>query len=323
LPGPSWTLSNEEIDMELEAYASLSTEDLTARVAALKREKRAVILGHNYQIGEVQAVSDFLGDSLRLAELATSVDARVILLCGVHFMAESAKILNPDKTVLLPSKDAGCPMADMVAAEELRAFKDEHPGAAVVCYVNTSAAVKAESDVCVTSSNAVQVVRALDEDRIIFVPDKNLAAYVATKVDKEIIPWQGYCYVHDMFLREDVELAAGEHPGVKVVVHPECPPQVIERADFVASTEGMMKLAEEHDELVVGTEIGLVERMNREFPSKNFYPLSAFAVCRNMKMTDLPRVVWALENGRYEIDVPEEIRREAEGALRRMLELSR
>lgn len=309
--------------MDLNAYAGLSTEELMARVEALKREKNAVILGHNYQVGEVQAVSDFLGDSLRLAELATEVDARVIVLCGVHFMAESAKILNPEKTVLLPSKDAGCPMADMVTAEDLRAFRAKHPDAAVVSYVNTSAAVKAESDVCVTSSNAVDVVRAIDADRIIFVPDRNLAAYVASKVDKEVIPWEGYCYVHNMFLPEDVELAVGEHPRVKVVVHPECPPEVIEKADFVASTAGMMRLAEEHDELIVGTEIGLVERMNREFPSKNFYPLSAFAVCRNMKMTDLPRVAWALENGRYEIDVPEEIRRRAERALRRMLELSR
>jgi len=309
--------------MDLEAYARFSTEELTARVGELKREKNAVILGHNYQIDEVQAVSDFLGDSLRLAQLATEVDARLIVLCGVHFMAESAKILNPDKVVLLPSKDAGCPMADMVTADELVAFKGRHPGAAVVCYVNTSAAVKAESDVCVTSSNAVDIVRALDSEKVIFVPDKNLAAYVASKVDKEVIPWEGYCYVHHMFLPEDVQLAVGEHPGVKVVVHPECPPEVIARADFVASTEGMMRLADEHDELIVGTEIGLVERMNREHPGKDFYPLSAFAVCRNMKMTDLPRVAWALENERYEIDVPEETRRRAEGALRRMLELSR
>jgi quinolinate synthase len=315
--------SNGEIDMDLEADAGLSDRELAARIEALKREKGAVILGHNYQIAEVQTVSDFLGDSLRLAQLATEVDARLIVLCGVHFMAESAKILNPDKKVLLPSKDAGCPMADMVTPGELVAFRERFPGAAVVSYVNTSAAVKAESDVCVTSSNAVEIVRALDAERVIFVPDKNLAAYVASKVDKEIVPWEGHCYVHHMFLPEDVELAQGEHPGVKVVVHPECPPEVIARADFVASTEGMMRLAAEHDELIVGTEIGLVDRMNREHPEKNFYPLSAFAVCRNMKMTDLPRVAWALDNERYEIEVPEEIRVRAERALTRMLELSR
>jgi quinolinate synthase len=308
--------------MDLEAYARLSNSELSARIGELKREKGALILGHNYQVEAVQLVSDFLGDSLRLAELATETDARLIVLCGVHFMAESAKILNHEKVVLLPSKDAGCPMADMVTAEQLVAFKGRYPGAPVACYVNTSAAVKAESDVCVTSSNAVEVVRALDADRVIFVPDKNLAAYVATKVDKEIVPWEGSCYVHDMFLPEDVELAAGEHPGVKIVVHPECPPDVIARADFVASTGGMMRLAAEHDELIVGTEIALIDRMNREYPEKNFYPLSAFAVCRNMKMTDLARVAWALDNEQYEITVPEEIRARAERALRRMLELS-
>lgn len=309
--------------MDLDAYAGMSDGELRARIEALKRDKGAVILGHNYQIGEVQAVSDFLGDSLRLAELATEVEARIIVLCGVHFMAESAKILNPGKKVLLPSKDAGCPMADMVTPEELVTFKERFPDAAVVAYVNTSAAVKAESDVCVTSSNAVEVVRALRAERIIFVPDKNLAAYVASKVDKEIIPWEGHCYVHHMFLPEDVALARGEHPGVKVVVHPECPPEVIAGADFVASTGGMMRLAAEHDELIVGTEVGLVERMNREYPDKRFYPLSAFAVCRNMKMTDLPRVAWALDNEQYEIEVPETIRARAERALSRMLDLSR
>lgn len=308
--------------MDLEAYATMSTNELSARIDRLKRDKGAVILGHNYQIGAVQAVSDFLGDSLKLARLATETEARLIVLCGVHFMAESAKILNPEKRVLLPSRDAGCPMADMVTAQELSAFKARHPGATVVCYVNTSAAVKAESDVCVTSSNAVKVVRALKADRIIFVPDRNLAAYVASKVDREVIPWEGFCYVHDLFLPEDVEMAAAEHPGVKIVVHPECPPKVIAKADFVASTGGMMELAAEHDELIVGTEIGLVERMNREYPEKSFYPLSAFAVCRNMKMIDLPKVAWALDNEQYDIVVPEEVRARAEGALSRMLELS-
>lgn len=308
--------------MDLEGHARLSTAELTERVEKLKREKSAVILGHNYQVGDVQAVSDFLGDSLRLAQLATEADARLIVLCGVHFMAESAKILNPAKKVLLPSQDAGCPMADMVTAEELIEFRRGHPGAAVVSYVNTSAAVKAVSDVCCTSSNAVEIVRAVDADRVIFAPDRNLAAYVATKVEKEVIPWEGYCYVHDMFVPEDVALAAGEHPGVKIVVHPECPPEVIARADFVTSTAGMMKLADQHDELIVGTEIGLVERMNREHPEKRFYPLSAFAVCRNMKMTDLRLLAWALDNEEHEITVPEDVRVGAERALRRMLELS-
>lgn len=306
--------------MELEEYGKLTNAELRERLTRLKREKNAVILGHNYQIEDVQLVADHLGDSLRLAQLATETDADVIVLCGVDFMAESAKILNPSKRVLLPNEEATCPMAAMVTADDLTAFKAKHPSAAVVSYVNTSAAVKAVSDVCCTSSNAVEVVRGVEEDEIIFVPDRNLAAYAASKTDKKVIPWDGYCYVHNNFVAEDVELARGEHPGVPVVVHPESPPEVTESADYVTSTSGMVKLGAEHDELIVGTETGLIERMNREFPEKSFYPLSAFAVCRTMKLTDLPRVVWALENEEHEIEIPEEIRSRAEGALKRMLE---
>ena len=253
--------------------------------------------------------------------LATEADAELIVLCGVWFMAESAKILNPEAKVVLPSLSAGCPMADMITVEELRSFKAEHPGAPVVCYVNTSAAVKAESDVCCTSSNAVRVVESLDADTILFVPDKNLGAYVASQTGKNIVAWQGYCYVHNMFTREDVVLATAEHPGSPVVVHPECPPEVIEMADHVASTEGMVRLAADHDSLIVGTEIGLLDRLRREFPDKRFYPLSAFAVCRNMKMTDLPRLLWSMETEQYDIEIPENVRVRAESALRRMLEV--
>ena len=306
--------------MELEEYGKLTNAELGERLARLKREKNAVILGHNYQVEDVQLVADHLGDSLRLAQLASETDADIIVLCGVDFMAESAKILNPQKRVFLPNEAATCPMAAMVTAEELTAFRAKHPGAVVVSYVNTSAAVKAVSDVCCTSSNAVEVVRGVEEDEIIFVPDRNLAAYAASKTEKKVIPWDGYCYVHNNFVAEDVEFARGEHPGVPVVVHPESPPEVVESADFVASTSGMVKLGAEHDELIVGTEIGLIERMNREFPEKSFYPLSAFAVCRTMKLTDLPRVVWALENEEHEIGIPEDIRSRAEGALQRMLE---
>jgi len=309
--------------MELRDYAALSSEELAARVLELKRERDAVILGHNYQVEPVQLVSDFLGDSLRLAQLATEAKASLIVLCGVRFMAESAKILNPDRKVILPSESAGCPMADMVDAQALRAMKAEYPGVPVVCYVNTSAEVKAESDVCCTSSNAVDVVRAVGGERVLFVPDRNLAAYVATKVDTEVIPWQGHCYVHNMYLTEDVELARAEHPGVALVVHPESPPEVIRMADYVASTGGMMKLAAEHDELIVGTEIGMVERMNRERPDGRYYPLSAFAVCRNMKMIDLPRLAWALEHEQYEIALSRDTLERSRGALERMLELSR
>jgi len=309
--------------MELAEYAALPRAELVSRLEKLKREKNAIVLGHNYQIGAVQEVSDHLGDSLKLAQLATETEADVIVLCGVRFMAESAKILNPNRTVLIPAEAAGCPMAAMVSADALQEFKSRHPGVPVVCYVNTTAEVKAVSDVCCTSANAVDIVAALPESEIIFVPDRNLGAYVASKTGKTIIPWEGYCYVHDTFLVEDVVLAKAEHPGVPIVVHPESPSEVIAEADFVASTGGMMRLASEHDRLIVGTEIGLIERMNREYPEKDFYPLSAFAVCRTMKMIDLPRVVWSLENGKHEVVVPEDVRARAERALSRMLELSR
>jgi quinolinate synthase len=297
--------------MEILEYARLPESELRATVERRKREKRAIILAHNYQVGPVQAVADAIADSLKLAQIGRSSDAQMIVLCGVRFMAETAKILSPRKKVLLPSEGAGCPMADMITRDELRAFKARHAGAPVVCYVNTPADVKAESDVCCTSSNAVKIVSAMEGDEVLFVPDKNLAAYVATKVAKRIIPWDGHCYVHTMFTPEDVELARGEHPGAKVVVHPECPPEVVALADAVASTEGMMRLAAEHRELIVGTEIGLIERMNREHADRRFYPLSAFAVCRNMKLTDLPRVAWALEHEEYAIEVPEHIRVQA------------
>jgi quinolinate synthase len=306
--------------MRFEEYARMSESELIARCEELKRAKNAVILGHNYQVGAVQRVSDSVGDSLVLAQLGAASDAELIVLCGVHFMAESAKILNPSRKVVIPSLSAGCPMADMITAEELRAFKAEHPGAPVVCYVNTSAAVKAESDICCTSSNAVRVVESLDAEEILFVPDRNLAAYVASQTGKTIIPWDGYCTVHSMFVPEDVVVATAAHPDSPVVVHPECPPNVVEMADFVASTEGMVKLAGEHDSLIVGTEIGLIDRLKRDYPGKRFYPLSPFALCRNMKMIDLPRVVWSLDNEEHEVIVPDDIRIRAQSALARMLE---
>jgi quinolinate synthase len=306
--------------MTFEEYARLPEPELMARCEELRRARNAVLLVHNYQVPAVQRVADHLGDSLVLARLGAESDADLIVLCGVHFMAETAKILNPSTKVVLPSLKAGCPMADMISVEQLRAFKAEHPGAPVVCYVNTSAAVKAESDVCCTSSNAVRVVESLGADEILFVPDKNLGAYVASQTGLNVIPWDGFCYVHNMFTPEDVVLATSAHPDALVVVHPECPPEVIEMADHVASTEGMVRLAEEHDSLIIGTEIGLVERLKREFPGKRFYPLSPFAVCRNMKMIDLPRVVWSLDNEQHEIEVPGNVIDGARRALERMLE---
>ena len=306
--------------MKFDVYARMSEPELIARCEELKRTKKAVILGHNYQVDAVQRASDAVGDSLVLARLGAESDAELVVLCGVHFMAESAKILNPSAKVVIPSLSAGCPMADMITAEELVKFKAEHPGAPVVCYVNTSAAVKAESDVCCTSSNAVRVVESLDADKVLFVPDRNLAAYVASQTGKTVVPWDGFCYVHNMFVPEDVAVATAAHPDSPVVVHPECPPDVIELADYVASTEGMVRLAEEHDSLIVGTEIGLIDRLRREQPGKRFYPLSPFAVCRNMKMIDLPQLVWSLDNEQHEVTIPEDVRVRAESALARMLE---
>jgi quinolinate synthase len=309
------------VEAELARLKAMPREQLQSEVRRLKAEKGALVLAHNYQVREVQEVADHLGDSLKLAREAARTDARLVVLCGVRFMAESAKILNPDRKVVIPSLAAGCPMADMISVDELRMFKAAHPGAPVVCYVNTSADVKAESDVCCTSSNAVTIVNALDADRVLFVPDRNLAAYVASKTTKTVIPWRGHCYVHNLFVPEDVELAKAAHPGVPVVVHPECPPEVVAIADCVASTDGMVKLAAEHDELIVGTEVGLVDMLNRAHPAKRFHPLSAFAVCRSMKEITLPGLVLALEEERHEIVVPPDVLAGAQRALRRMLEL--
>jgi len=309
-------------DGRLGEFAGLSREELQSEVRRLKAERGAIVLAHNYQVREVQEVADRLGDSLKLAREAVRTDARLIVLCGVMFMAESAKILNPDRKVIIPALTAGCPMADMITVEQLRGFKAAHPGVPVVCYVNTSAAVKAESDVCCTSSNAVTVVNALDAEAVLFVPDRNLAAYVASKTHKTVIPWRGHCYVHNQFTPEDVELARREHPGVPIVVHPECPPEVVEAADHAASTDGMVRLAATRDELVVGTEIGLIDMLNRVNPSKRFHALSPFAVCRNMKETTLPKLVLALEREQHEVVVPAGVLEGAGGALRRMLELS-
>jgi len=303
-------------------FARRPPPDLAREVRRLCDLKRAVILAHNYQVAEVQEVADHLGDSLQLAELARATDAELIVLCGVRFMAETAKLLNPDRKVIIPSLAAGCPMADTISAEDLRAFKAQHPGLPVVCYVNTTAEVKAGSDVCCTSANAVDVVAAVPGDTVLFVPDRNLAAYAAAKTGKHVIAWEGHCYVHSMFVREDVELARAEHPGVPVVVHPECAPDVIGAADFVVSTSGMVRLAKEHDRLVIGTEVGLIDLLNREHPSKQFFPLSAFATCRGMKATNLPRLAWALTEERYEVSVPADVIDGARRALERMLELT-
>ncbi|MBU1356923.1 MAG: quinolinate synthase NadA [Candidatus Edwardsbacteria bacterium] len=312
--------------MTLEEYQRLSDDELYKKISRLKEERDAVFLVHNYQVLPVQRLADFIGDSLALAQAAVKVKAGTIVFCGVHFMAESAKLLNPEKTVLLPDRGAGCPMADMVTPEALRQARKKYNDPIVVTYVNSSAAVKAESDICCTSSNAVDIINSLPADReILFVPDRNLGSYAAKKTGRKLILWPGYCYVHNRFTVQDIINAREEHPGATVIVHPECPPEVIEQADMAASTSGMVQEVKEHPEIdqwVIGTEDGLVEQLSAANPQKGIYPLAANAVCRNMKMITLAKAAWALENQKYEITVPAEVAERARLALERMLEVS-
>lgn len=300
-------------------------QELEKEIARLKKEKNAIILAHNYQREEIQDIADIVGDSLQLARAATKVDADIIEFCGVRFMAESASILNPDKKVLLPVKEAGCPLADMISPEKLKALKAQHPDAACVCYVNSSAEVKAESDVACTSSNAIEVVRSLPNKRIIFVPDENLAKYVQSQVpEKEIIMWKGFCPTHIRLSEEEVIQAKKEHPKALFLAHPECKPEVLKLADQVCSTGGMFKYARDSKakEFIIGTESGMLYRLKKENPDKNFYLPSEHLVCANMKLTTLGWVAHSLELEVNEIRVPEEIRVKAKKSLDRMLEIT-
>jgi quinolinate synthase len=298
--------------------------DLRERLDELKRRRNAVILAHNYQVPEVQDAADFVGDSLELSRKAAGLEASTIVFCGVHFMAETAAVLAPGKTVLLPEFEAGCPMADMINGRELAAWKARYPGLPVVCYVNTSAEVKAESDVCCTSSNAVAVVNSLASDRVLFVPDKNLAAYVARETGKTLIAWDGYCYVHNRFTPRDVDEARARHPEAEVWVHPECPLDVIERADKVLSTGKMVLEARttSRREVVIGTEKGIIYRLAKENPAVRFYPARETALCAHMKMTTLDKVLRALETGTFKVEVPADVADRARGAIQAMLEIA-
>ncbi len=300
-----------------------SDAELIERITALRKERNAVILVHNYQLGEIQDIADFVGDSLELSQKAAKTDADVIVFCGVHFMAETASILCPDKIVLLPDMHAGCPMADMITAKRLREKKKEHPKATVVCYINSSAAVKAESDICCTSANAVRLVEKLtNASEILFVPDQYLGNYVGTKTGKEMILWPGYCPTHIRIRPQDISRQKAEHPQAKAVVHPECRPEVIALADEVLSTGGMCRFARENEakEIIVGTEIGLIHRLRKENPGKRFIPASEQAVCPRMKLITLETVLWSLENMTNQVKVPERIRLRAKAAVDKMLE---
>lgn len=293
------------------------------KINRLREEKRAVILVHNYQRGEVQDIADFTGDSLELSRRAAKTDAEVVIFCGVHFMAESAAILSPDKVVLIPVPEAGCPLADMITVEALRVKKKEHPQAAVVCYVNSSAEVKAESNICCTSTNAIQVVNSLKEEKVIFIPDENLGRYVATQTDKELIFWEGFCPTHYRVLPEDIIRAKEKYPQAKVVVHPECRLDVIMLSDEVLSTGGIIKYAQEAEvkEIIVGTEMGLVYRLQKENPHKKFYLATEKLICPNMKLTTLEKVANVLEKMEHRTVVPEEVRLRARQSLARMLKV--
>lgn len=294
---------------------------IAAKIRDLAEERNAIILAHNYQRPEVQDAADFLGDSLELSQKAAESDAEIIVFCGVHFMAETASILCPDKTVLTPEVNAGCPMADMITVQGLRNLRNKHPKDPVVCYVNTSADVKAESDICCTSANALRVVESTEEPEVIFVPDKYLAHYVSTKTKKEIIPWKGFCPTHVKILPEHVEKQKQLHPNAEVMVHPECTPPVIALADKVLSTGGMCKYAAKSSasEIIVGTETGLLHRLRKENPDKKFYPASELAVCPNMKLITLEKVLWSLQDMTHEIKVPRNIRIKAKMAVDKML----
>ena len=302
----------------------MNAEKMKDEIRALKEKRNAVIVAHNYQIGDVQDIADMVGDSFALSKYCAGVDKRVVVFCGVHFMAESAKILSPVKTILLPEIDAGCPMADMVTPEALIEKKKQHPGAAVVCYVNTSAAVKAECDICCTSSNAVSVIRSVKEETIIFVPDKNLGRYVATKVpEKRIVLWDGYCITHHRVTKEEVDQVRRLHPDARLLVHPECREEVVEAADFVGSTSQIIDFATASDakKFIIGTEMGVMHSLKARNPHKEFYLLSQGMVCPNMKKTTLRSVYHSLSEMKHAIEIPPHILDRAKISLQRMMEV--
>lgn len=303
----------------------MKNNELIQEIKHLKKEKNALILAHNYQIVEIQDLADYRGDSLQLSILAKEVKAPLIVFCGVKFMAETAAILNPESTILLPAIGAGCPMADMISLSQLKAFKKNYPGSPVVCYVNSSVEVKAESDVCCTSSNAVKILKSFsDEKPILFVPDRNLGSWAGKQSGKKVITWDGYCLVHQYgFSEEDVLTLKNEYPDYKLLVHPECPPQIIKYADLVISTGGMVDWVKNNDKAIIATEIGLTEYLQHIYPEKSLIPLSPKAICKNMKKTTLENVYNALKYNQYVISVEPNTAQKARKAIDRMLELSR
>ncbi len=298
--------------------------NLKQEIEKLKRERNALVLAHNYQLDEVQEVADYIGDSFYLSKIAANLDCETIVFSGVRFMAETAKILSPDKTVLLPESDAGCPLADTITGGDVRALKRQHPGAPVVCYVNSSAEVKAETDICCTSSNAVKVVASLPEKKVIFVPDGHLGDYVAKQLpEKELVLWHGACVTHAKVRPGDVAQIRADYPHAKILVHPECAPDVVAMADFTGSTAEIIRYAEQSQEksLIIGTEVGVLCNLRASRPDKHFFLLHPGLVCPNMKKTRLQSVHAALLHNQHQIEVDEALAGPARRALIRMLEV--
>ena len=299
-------------------------KELSNEIRELKERSKAVILAHNYQRDEVQEIADYTGDSLGLSRKATELDTDTIIFCGVYFMAETAYILNPHKRILIPDSRAGCPLADMITIDQLVKLKAEHPGVPVVCYVNSTAEIKAESDICCTSSNAVSVVNYLVDDEIIFIPDKNLGSYVASKTSKKMILWPGYCPTHREITAEQIRGLRERYPEAAFVAHPECEGDVLELADEITSTSGMYRFAKatSSNTIIIGSEMGMRYRLEKENPNKLFLFPSKKTICPNMKLTTLEKVYRSLTESVFEVTVEESVRVRAESAVRKMIDIS-
>lgn len=303
----------------------MEKREIIEEIKRLKKEKNAVILAHSYQNIEIDEVADFVGDSLELSRKAKNTDASTIVFCGVYFMAETAKLLSPEKTVLIPKKEASCEMADMINGEKLKEFKALHPSAPVVCYINSTAEVKSLSDICCTSSNALKIVKSVESKDILFVPDRNLAAYVQSQIpEKNIIPFDGCCPIHDQLRVNDVISQKEQHKNAVVLAHPECKKEVLDKADFIGSTKSIFEYVKtsDYDEYIIATELGVVERLQRDYPDKKFWLINPKAVCRNMKYITLEDVLKSLQNGLFEVELSQDTQQKAALTIEQMLKIN-
>ena len=303
----------------------MEKREIIEEIKRLKKEKNAVILAHSYQNIEIDEVADFVGDSLELSRKAKNTDASTIVFCGVYFMAETAKLLSPEKTVLIPKKEASCEMADLINGEKLKEFKALHPSAPVVCYINSTAEVKSLSDICCTSSNALKIVKSVESKDILFVPDRNLAAYVQSQIpEKNIIPFDGCCPIHDQLRVNDVISQKEQHKNAVVLAHPECKKEVLDKADFIGSTKSIFEYVKtsDYDEYIIATELGVVERLQRDYPDKKFWLINPKAVCRNMKYITLEDVLTSLQNGLFEVELSQDTQQKAALTIERMLKIN-